>query len=58
MCNAERIGKAVNKGKEVWEIIKEVEISNSVKKNTLSKLDLEERGVVFDGQRTGYSRGN
>jgi len=40
----------VNKGKEVWRIMKEVESSDSVKKNTLSKLELEERGVVFDEQ--------
>jgi len=46
MCNAERIGKTVNKGKEVWRIIKEVESSDSVKNNTLSKLDLE-------GERSG-----
>ena len=39
MCNSKRIEKAVNKGKEIWKIIKEVENISSHRKDVLCKLD-------------------
>jgi len=49
MCNAYKIKIAVNKGKELWKITKEIECAGVKERNTLNILDLKSREVFFLG---------
>lgn len=45
MCNAKKIANAVNRGKEIWKIIKSMENLEENAKPVLSKLDLDKTSI-------------
>ena len=47
MYYAMRIRNAVNKGKEAWKIIKEMENTNPKEKDRLHRLDLDEEHFIL-----------
>jgi len=51
MCNATKINIAINKGREVWKVIKHMENPSDGKQNALNQLVLEEEGIFFDSQK-------